>query len=208
MDCVIDTYNSIAEDFDRTRYSIWKCVRKFVDLVPKYKSILDVGCGNGKNMKYMIDSGHSKVYGIDATKNFVSICRHNNLNVIEGNIINMPFDNNSFDNIICIAVLHHLTSEELRIKAINEMIRVVKKGGKIMITTSSFENQFYKSPVKILDNEQNVLIPWKTNDNIFHRYYHLFKENELESLCTNNRISKIESFFECGNWIVILNIDN
>ena len=43
-------YNNIAEEFDRTRISLWRCVIDFLDTFPADSKILDVGCGNGKYM--------------------------------------------------------------------------------------------------------------------------------------------------------------
>jgi len=36
-------YNNIAEEFDRTRTSLWKCVINFLDTFPADSKILDVG---------------------------------------------------------------------------------------------------------------------------------------------------------------------
>lgn len=68
---------------------------------------------------------------------------------------------------------------------------------------------------------QDILVPWKmkrTSDapidkseadescgNTFLRYYHVFEQNELESLCTEIEGIKIDkSYYDQGNWCVIL----
>ena len=71
--------------------------------------------------------------GCDLSNNLVNICIQKNLNVVLGNILNIPYKNNIFDYTICIAVIHHLSSANKRKEAINELIRVTKKGGKILI---------------------------------------------------------------------------
>jgi ubiquinone/menaquinone biosynthesis C-methylase UbiE len=204
---VLDTYNDIAKSFDKTRYCIWKCVLEFFSDVGKSESILDVGCGNGKNMKYLCMDEYTNVKGCDFCEGFVNICIKKELDVIHANILCLPFTDSSFDKIICIAVIHHLSTHEHRLKAIKELIRVTKPGGKILITVSSYEYPFYKG----LDlSSQNVMVPWKNSfgDVMKDRYYYLFKELELENLCIEAGVdsSSINGFFECDNWIVVLNL--
>ena len=43
-------YDKIAEHFDNTRYSIWGSVKKFIDIFETGAKVLEIGCGNGKNM--------------------------------------------------------------------------------------------------------------------------------------------------------------
>ena len=50
-----EVYNKIANDFNKTRYSVWGSVRKFLDNVQADSTVLDIGCGNGKNMLYRKD---------------------------------------------------------------------------------------------------------------------------------------------------------
>ena len=39
--------------------------------------------------------------GIDSCKEFVGICKNKNLNVIHGDMCQLPYFDNSFDGIIC-----------------------------------------------------------------------------------------------------------
>jgi ubiquinone/menaquinone biosynthesis C-methylase UbiE len=62
--------------------------------------ILDIGCGNGKNMSIKSDL---KFKGIDLSDKLVQICKTKGLDVIEGTMVSIPFDNESFDGIIAVA---------------------------------------------------------------------------------------------------------
>lgn len=201
---VKSTYNAIAKSFDRTRSSIWNCVLKFLEHAEKSAHILDIGCGNGKNIEYLVKTEYLDVHGCDFSEEFIKICQNKKLDVIYGNILSLPYSDKCADNVICIAVIHHLASEEHRIQAIKELIRITKIGGKILITVSSYEHPFYKQYDKI--NEQDVMIPWKNSygDIEKMRYYHLFMEGELEYLCKIAGIDseKIISSYELGNYIV------
>ena len=154
-------------------------------------------------MKYFLNNGWLNVVGCDASKNFVSLCQSKLLNVTYGNLLSIPHSDNTFDNVICIAVLHHLSTEQHRIDAINELIRVVKPNGKILITVASHEFPFYKN----LGNDQDCMVPWKNcvdKSIIGTRYYHLFKEGELELMCQNENIKSVNGFFEHDNWCVVI----
>lgn len=198
-----DIYNLIAKDFDRTRNAIWQCVLNFSKSFNKESKILDLGCGNGKNMQYLLRNGHSNVIGCDISTSFVEICKKKRLNVIEANIMNLPYEDNTFDYIICIAVLHHLETEEDRLKGISEMMRILKPDGKILITVSSYESPFYKN----MDmSRQDVLVPWKNSygAEICKRFYHFFKQYELDELCKKSNATIKLSIFEHDNWVVVI----
>jgi SAM-dependent methyltransferase len=197
---VKDVYNSIANEFSDTRYRPWTCVESFLDNLEKDEIIGDIGCGNGKNMLYRKDLIN---YGCDFSKELVKICLKQNLNVIEGDILNIPYKDNSFDYTLCIAVIHHLSTIDKRIKSINELIRVTKPGGKILILVWALEQE---SNSKRKFTKQENYVDWKNKSKqlLGKRYYYVFKKNELENLVSSINIKIVESFYEKGNHGVIL----
>ena len=197
---VKDVYNSIANEFSDTRYRPWTCVESFLDNLEKDQIIGDIGCGNGKNMLYRKDLIN---YGCDFSKELVKICLKQNLNVIEGDILNIPYKDNSFDYTLCIAVIHHLSTIDKRIKSINELIRVTKPGGKILILVWALEQE---SNSKRKFTKQENYVDWKNKSKqlLGKRYYYVFKKNELENLVSSINVKIVESFYEKGNHGVIL----
>ena len=196
---VRDFYNSTAKEFSNTRYRPWTCVERFLDNVESNSLIGDIGCGNGKNMVYRDDCDF---HGCDFSIELVKICKSKGLNVVSGNILNIPYKNNMFDNTICIAVIHHLSDIEKRKESIKELLRVTKKGGQILILVWAFEQE-KNSKRKFL--EQENFVDWKDkNKNLLgKRYYYVFKKDELETLLPENT-KIIESFYERGNWGIII----
>lgn len=195
---VHDVYKEIASHFDKSRFSVWGRVKKFINDIPKNSKIADIGCGNGKNMKMR----PTEFVGCDFNNEFVKICKEQKLNVVNGSVLKIPFDDCSIDYTICIAVIHHLSTEERRIDAIKELIRITKPKGQIMIQVWAMEQE---KGSKFVFTEQDTFVPWN-NDK--ERYYHVFKKGELESLVDKcSKVKIIESFFECGNWGVILECD-
>jgi SAM-dependent methyltransferase len=177
---VHDTYSTIATQFSATRYKIWPCVGAFINSIDPDKTILEVGCGNGKNMI------RHNMFGIDTCEQFIDICKKKNLNVTFGNALSIPFDDESFDNVMAIAMLHHLSTQQRRLDAIKEMIRATKIDGLIFVLV-------WKST----DESTDKLIPFANKD----RYYHLFTKDELECLFKhfNDQLEFIEFVEEKEN---------
>lgn len=201
---VEDVYNKIYKHFDYTRYKPWGKIIEFINSLQSGTTILDAGCGNGRNMNLRDDC---KFIGFDNSIGQINICIEKGLNVFQSSNLDIKLENNSIDNIISIAVIHHFATEERRLKAIEELIRVCKIGGKILIYVWAKEQERFKN-----NNNQDQLISWNIkkefNNNtteIYDRYYHLFINGELERLCyTFNNIKIIENGYNCGNYYVII----
>jgi SAM-dependent methyltransferase len=151
---------------------------------------------------------------LDNSPQLVDICREKNLDVHLGSILAIPFASNSFDYTLCIAVIHHLSTADRRMSAINELIRITKPGGQILITVWSSEAQkggCYRlkrlsesQPVMTL--QQDRLVEWVGySGQTCQRYYHFFIHKELDTLCeTFSEIEIVRSYEEYGNYCVIL----
>lgn len=189
-------YNHIASHFDETRYKKWNSINKFLDNLPKNQFIVEIGCGNGKNI---LDNRHYYT-GFDFSEEFAKICKSKHLEVGVCNNLNIPLKNDSFDCVISIAVIHHLSSIEKRKKCIDELIRICRPGGKIFIQVWGFERETGKK----YDKQDNY-IDWtyKKTGEVFKRYYHFFKKGELESLLPVS-VKILESKFELNNYIIII----
>jgi SAM-dependent methyltransferase len=196
---VLDIYNSISNHFDNTRHYIWPSVKEFIKSLPKYSYIGDIGCGNGKNMQYLSDTHY--FLGIDFSIKFLEICRKKKLEVFTSNNYTLPLKDNTFDHCISIAVIHHLSTQESRIKCISELLRITKPNGLIMIQVWAFERDYNKEY-----ENQDAMIPWKSKQKTYYRYYYLFKENELETLINKSayKTNIIKSYKERDNYIVII----
>jgi ubiquinone/menaquinone biosynthesis C-methylase UbiE len=96
-------------------------------------SILDVGCGTGKNMESLAYYGD--VSGVDISKEALQFCKKRGLfNVKKGEAEKLPFKDDSFDVVCVLDVLEHVED----IPAVNEIKRVLKDGGQIIITVPAF----------------------------------------------------------------------
>lgn len=185
----INVYNAIAKQFSQTRYKMWPGVKNFLKQIPETSYILDAGCGNGKNM---METNHI-FYGIDNSKELLSEAKQltkNKTNIVgldQMSILNMSkFDNDTFDSVICIAVIHHLETMFSRINAIVELIRVCKPGGSVLFTVWKQEDNTvfingFDAKTGIIGDK---IILWKDkkNNKIYNRFYHFFSYLEVIEL--------------------------
>lgn len=106
-------------------------VRQILELLrtTKKDSVLEVGCGLGVLLAKI--PAKNKV-GTEINDFAVNICRKQGLDVINANIESgLPFKNSTFDIIIMNQVIAHLRNPQ---KALKESYRLLKPGGKILIT--------------------------------------------------------------------------
>lgn len=93
--------------------------------------ILDAGCGTGYNLKCLESFGES--VGLDINDNAIAYCRKRGINrLAQASILEMPFKDGSFDLVVSTDVLYH-NSVENDLKALNEISRVLKKGGLLIL---------------------------------------------------------------------------
>jgi ubiquinone/menaquinone biosynthesis C-methylase UbiE len=149
---VQDIYNTISKHFSNTRGYGWPQVKDFLIKLPNNSLIGDIGCGNGKYNKYL--DNNKFIIGCDFSSELAEIAnKQNNMECIIANIIKLPYRDNTFDACINIAVLHHLSSNQRRLEALLEIIRITKKGGQILCCVWAFE--------KDSDNLQDRFVKWE-----------------------------------------------
>lgn len=97
------------------------------------KEVLDAGCGGGRYTVAWRVLGARRVVGIDASEIGIADAtrrtREASLSGVEfepGNVLELPFEDDSFDIVFSNGVLHH--SEDWK-RGIGELVRVLKRGG-------------------------------------------------------------------------------
>jgi ubiquinone/menaquinone biosynthesis C-methylase UbiE len=103
------------------------------------KRVLDVGCGTGKGVDFLVKMGVD-CYGIDISKVAVKKAAEKaHGRVFMASITEIPFRENTFDVVGCHWVLEHVEDVD---KALNEMVRVTKVNGFVVIYTYNYTNFF------------------------------------------------------------------
>lgn len=201
-------YDSIAGKFSSTRAFMWRDLEFAKDLVKQDDRVLDFGCGNGRLAGLIFGKlgregrlGKSGEYvGVDVSQKLVDIANqryhsektefikiehtrsaHKSDKAESKN--RLPFEDNYFDAVFSIAVFHHFPSREYTQEIIQELSRVLKPGGKIVITVwNLWQKQYLKYHKKSKKDWLDAEIPFKSGEKVFKRYHHPFKTEELKKL--------------------------
>ena len=125
--------NSSKAAFDERQKVIrdieWEAIKPFIPLNAKF---LDVGCGTGYSMKRAIEEFNCDCEGIDPVPNYagVPVADRDLIKITQAEAENLPFEDSSFDVVYSSHVLEHVRD---RVKGLQEMKRVVKPNGVIII---------------------------------------------------------------------------
>ena len=113
-------------------------------LIERNSKILDVGCGNGELMKYILDNISNNIRGLEISKENVQECIKKGLTVIEGNAeLDLgQFPNKSYNYVVLSQTLQAFLNPE---KVLYELLRV---GNKAIVTIPNFG--FWKVRINLL----------------------------------------------------------
>ncbi|XP_072478489.1 probable tRNA methyltransferase 9B isoform X2 [Notamacropus eugenii] len=148
---VHEVYESTAAYFSDLQGKAWPRVRQFLLEQKPGSLVADIGCGTGKYLRV-----NSQVYklGCDYCGPLVDIAHSKGCEVLVCDNLHLPFRDRSFDAIISIGVIHHFSTAQRRIRAVQEMARVLAPGGHIMIYVWAMEKNHRHF------DKQDVFIPW------------------------------------------------
>lgn len=144
-------------------------IHKLLQLSPGEK-ILDAGCGTGVFTLDFLTQG-AEVVGLDISAPMLKFAEKKaegySFSVVQGDMIYLPFKDNSFDHTVSITALEFIEDAQT---AINELFRVTKPGGQVVVATLNglspwaerrrektlkgqkhvLENAYYRSPDELL----------------------------------------------------------
>lgn len=208
---VRQTFEAIAEHFDITRYKPWPETVEYVESLPEKSAVLDIGCGNGRNMILPSRLGHEAI-GIDFSMNLLRIAKEK-LNMRElaqrGHIVGgdaafLPFKDDIFDAALYIATLHHIPSELDRLRSLEELKRTLKPGGTALVSVWALDQPKFEDLLEKKSEDPNyadIFLPWTRSDGkVFQRYYHLFEKDELRDLISKSGLKIEKYFFSSDNY--------
>ena len=166
-------FDPIAEDYSLKRSRPWKALESFLQyhVVDSYKikgSILDLGCGNGRNFELYLNYSR-RIIGLDDSWKFLKIALQNiqhyrnlrlrntfSIHLINADMRNLPFRQKSIKNTFSIATFHHIRKQSTRISVLNQIHDILKNQGFCLITVwRKWQRRFRK--YFILDGIKRLL---------------------------------------------------
>ncbi len=159
----------IFRDEHAKSYDEWYTtgIGSFIDLVetnaaltlfapPAGSKILDAGCGTG-NFSIKLSKLGCIVSGIDISPDMLNIARNKNkgelsVDYLEMDFRKLDFPDASFDGVFSMAAFEFIEEAE---KAYQELYRVLKPGGKLLIGTINKDGSWGKLYDKIAQEDEN-----------------------------------------------------
>lgn len=107
-------------------------------LLPAGITALDLGCGTGRHLKYMLESGIGTVTGLDYSMNALRVCSglYPDSLLVQGDNAALPFADRSIDCAVAWGSLHYCVKEEMH-AIMKEIHRLLKPGGFLFGTLRS-----------------------------------------------------------------------
>jgi ubiquinone/menaquinone biosynthesis C-methylase UbiE len=187
-------WNNIAKQWNEFRATSVDEVKDF--LKNKKGKILDLGCGSGRNF---IKNKNLEFYGTDFSEKLLKFAKSKNIatELKKSTTNKIPYQDNFFDHIIFVRVLHCIETENKRKKTLQEIYRTLKKNGEAVISTMG------KSQQRIKNKPKEFYLPWTIKDKKFKRYTYIYDKDELENQLKETGF-KIISIKEGDNIVAVV----
>ena len=175
MEREIRVYNDLAPHYRAVSYPRWDIIEMFIESLPPNSTLLDIGCGSGR----FLDINDKIVnVGLDPAIEQCKLCREKgHTDVLCANGLRLPFRDETFDHAICVHVIHHFPTAELRAALLRELCRVLRVAGTAIVTAWSTSH----------GSEREELVPWTDTRGVgdkpgLERFFHYFEPGEFGEL--------------------------
>jgi arsenite methyltransferase len=138
------------------KFRVWSEILDSLQLSGSER-VLDVGCGRGAVLIQIAHRlSHGKAVGVDLwsqrdqSGNALSLTQSNaecegvaeRIELHTADMRSMPFEDQSFDLVVSSLAIHNLASVEDRTQALNEILRVLRPGGKLVVADFRHAKQY------------------------------------------------------------------
>ncbi|OGX23087.1 MAG: hypothetical protein A3K54_04435 [Omnitrophica WOR_2 bacterium RBG_13_44_8] len=114
------------------------------NLFPIQGRILDVGCGDG----LFIGLAPKRITGLDLDRHSLKGCIRKGYRVINGDALQLPFKDQSFQCVHCADLIEHFLPHDAR-RLLMEMLRVLEVGGFLTVATPLPSKMFWDNPFHV-----------------------------------------------------------
>jgi tRNA (uracil-5-)-methyltransferase TRM9 len=191
-------WDKIAGKWDEFKTKPSPIAEKF--LKSKKGKILDLGSGSGRNFP-AFDVG-TEIYAQDFSKKMLGFAKKRakkfglKINTIHSPSDKVPVEDDFFDFAICIAVLHCVPGKRARQKILKELFRVLKPGGRAVISV------WGRNSLRVKNRPKETYVSW-ASAGVKKRYTYLYDDGELEKALTLAGFKIIENWEERNINIVV-----
>lgn len=190
----------VTNDFD----NIWRTpsIESYY-LVNRWKDkkeFLDLGCGRGRH-SILFGKNNFNVHAFDISEEAIKSTKEwakregLTFDYKIGDMLKLPYDDNSMDSILCLNVISHTDTEGIK-KVISELKRVLKVNGECYLTLVSKSTWGYKQDWPKVDDNTKLCMREGPEYKVPHFYadYGLIKElfKDFEIVILNHICEYIE----------------
>lgn len=142
-------------DYSRPAVGLAHVLRGFEQCTSRGRLLLDVGCGTANYLNALGETFNSAI-GVDRCPEMLCLARRkmlNNVALVRGDMLSIPFEPDSFDFLLSTFVIHHLPVERQRDSCfafLLEAYRVLRPGGVFVLGTTAadqYDDGFWWSPL-------------------------------------------------------------
>lgn len=150
--------------------------------------VLEVGCGNGYYLSLLNRLNlNVSLTGIDNDKMALFDAQRfigdERIKLILADATKLPFKSNSFDKVICSEVIEHVRSDK---KVLQEIFRVLKKEGVMVLTTCNIRYPFFWDPINwLLQHIFKTHIKSGFWSGIWNQHLRMYEKKDVEKLVVN-----------------------
>jgi len=142
----MDNYDAIAENYNTSEQDAITLWRLGYSMVSKQlgnlngRAVLDYGCGTGTFSRFLESEG-AMVTGVDVSDNMIEVAKQQrSRSITYYPIINLDFlENETFDFVVTNFVLCTISSRWEILSILQQIHRVLKKGGRFLILNSNWD---------------------------------------------------------------------
>jgi SAM-dependent methyltransferase len=142
-------FDSIAGVYDESLpahvvgHYLEKRVRFVLEHCPRGRG-LDVGCGTGVLAERLQGAGYDMT-GIDPSEGMLDVLRARapEIEAVQASGTAVPFPDDSFDLVYCVAVMHHVAAAADVRATLGEMVRVARPGARVLVWDHNPRNPYW-----------------------------------------------------------------
>jgi SAM-dependent methyltransferase len=116
--------------------------------------LLEVGCGEGGNLFFLVPTG-AALFGVDLFPRKLEFARRQlpQCHFVCADVDQLPFSSELFDIVLCRDLLHHVHE---RSKALREIARVCRRGGRIVVIEPNGKNPIMRMQPMLVKAEGGI----------------------------------------------------
>lgn len=206
-------YAVIAPQFSQKRQKFWDEMRDFAESLGPGDRVLDLGCGNGRLYEALKEKSIDYT-GVDNSPELLDFAKkrwgeNESRRFLLGDATNLDWwKGEKYNVVFLIATLHHIPSENLRKKVLENVGKILAKDGFLIMTNWALFRKKYLTLVakniilKLFGRSDldfgDAMVPWKSSENgkvMAERYVHALTLRELKRLVKESGFEILENFY-------------